>query len=303
MDDFSFKRAKTFGTILIDLEKHRVLDVLDDRDANSFAAWLKTHPSIEIISRDRSPIYAQGASDGAPIAVQVADRWHLLKNLGDAVRDWLERHRKHLKVPLDPARTAVGEHPAADPVTPKARNTYEQAELERVQRYVRRLERYETIVKLKDEGYSERTIARRVGGIGRSAVGRWLKEGKPLEYKRYPHTGRGQLVAFTPYLRARLDDHDANTKQIFAELVVRGFAGSHSSVYRFAPLYKAGLKADAPASQVRNPARRGAVLSAGGRVDVFAPPGQAQPRGVGSARVLASHSASGGHGAGFGAAV
>ena len=253
VDDFSFKRGKTFGTILIDLEKHRVVDVLEDRDANSFATWLKAHPGVEIISRDRSPIYAQGASDGAPSAVQVADRWHLLKNLGDAVRDWLERHQKHLKVPLDPARPALGEKPGADPSAPEARNTYEQVELERVQRYARRLERYEAIVKLKDEGYSERAIARRVGGIGRSAIGRWLKEGKPLEYKRYPHTGRGQLVAFAPYLRSRLDDQDANTKQIFAELVARGFTGSHSSVYRFAALYRAGLKADAPASQVRTP--------------------------------------------------
>jgi transposase len=111
----------------------------------------------------------------------------------------------------------------------------------------------QAIVKLKDEGYSERTIARRVGGIGRTAVGRWLKEGKPLEYKPYPHTGRGQLATFVPYLRARLEDHDANTKQIFAELVARGFTGSHSSVYRFAALYRAGLKADTPASQVRIP--------------------------------------------------
>lgn len=253
VDDFSFKRGKTFGTILIDLEQHRVLDVLEDRNAISFATWLKAQPGVEIISRDRSPIYAQGASDGAPSAVQVADRWHLLKNLGDAVRDWLERHRKHLKVPLDPAQTAVDDKPAGNPAHPEAHNTYEQIELERVQRYARRLEQYEAIVKLKDDGYSERAIARRVGGIGRSAVGRWLIEGKPLEYKRYPRTGHGKLVAFKPYLKSRLDDHDANTKQIFAELVARGFTGSNLSVYRFAALYRAGLKADTPASQVRIP--------------------------------------------------
>ena len=78
VDDFSFRRGRIFGTILVDLEKHKVIDVLEDRDSTSFATWLKAHPGVEIISRDRGQIYAQGATDGAPNAVQVADRWHVL---------------------------------------------------------------------------------------------------------------------------------------------------------------------------------------------------------------------------------
>jgi Transposase len=120
VDDFSFRRGRVFGTILVDLEKHKVIDVLEDRDAISFATWLKAHPGIEIISRDRGQIYAQGATDGVPEAVQVADRflltgwhltgrsrWHVLQNLAEAVENWLRRHLKHLKEPIENSVTAT----------------------------------------------------------------------------------------------------------------------------------------------------------------------------------------------------
>jgi transposase len=85
VDDWSFRRGKTFGTILVDLERHCVVDLLPDRTAETFIEWLKQHPGVDIISRDRSGEYKRGASEGAPDAIQVADRWHLLKNLGDTI--------------------------------------------------------------------------------------------------------------------------------------------------------------------------------------------------------------------------
>ena len=94
MDDFAWRKRRRYGTALVDLERHQLIDLLPDRSATSVAAWLRQHPEIVVISRDRGGEYADGARRGAPQAVQVADRFHLLRNLGDVVRRVLLRHAK-----------------------------------------------------------------------------------------------------------------------------------------------------------------------------------------------------------------
>jgi transposase len=111
VDDFSFKRGRRFGTILVNLSTHQVIDLLAERSADSAAAWLRTHPEIEYVSRDRGQDYAQAASEGAPQAVQIADRFHLMKNFVEAIEAEVARCYKQLHHAQSPL-------PSPDMLTP-----------------------------------------------------------------------------------------------------------------------------------------------------------------------------------------
>jgi transposase len=115
VDDFAFRRGRRYGTILVDLEKHRVIDLLADREAATLAAWLKRHPGVEVVSRDRSPTYASAIYEGAPGAMQVADRFHLLMNVREVLEKVMTRQNRLLRsrsLAVPPSTAPSGENDA-----------------------------------------------------------------------------------------------------------------------------------------------------------------------------------------------
>jgi transposase len=107
LDDFSFLRGRTFGTVLVNLDTHEVIDLLPDRQAETATTWIEGHPEITHVSRDRGSEYASAASRGAPQAIQVADRFHMAKNLSEAVQQLLARVLSEMKAANQEAEAAT----------------------------------------------------------------------------------------------------------------------------------------------------------------------------------------------------
>jgi transposase len=224
IDDFSFRRGRKFGTIIVDLQTHKMLDVLPDRTAETAAAWMATHPEIELVSRDRGGDYASAVATGAAQAVQCADRFHILKNLGEAVEGCVARHlaakRKTHPQDLVEDHLPIEQVPRAVRRSPKA---------ERLQQAYReeRLARYEQVIALRKLGMSQEVIAERVG-ISSSTGSLWLAAGV------YPETTRGPYVSridpYLPYLFQRWESGGHNMVRLHQELVAQGYKGSYASV-------------------------------------------------------------------------
>lgn len=163
IDDWARHRGQTYGTILVDLERHRPVDLLSDRRAASVSAWLRAHPGVEIISRDRGGAYAEGATAGAPTAIQVADRWHLIHNLADALERAFQPNRTCI------LRALGADAPSAGVRLPSARTARDHALS--LQRRTARLERFQRVKQLHALGVMQHDIATQVG-ISRKTVQR-----------------------------------------------------------------------------------------------------------------------------------
>ena len=118
VDEWAWRRGHRYGTILVDLETHRVVDVLPDRSAASVAAWLARHPTIQVVCRDRSDLYADGIRRGAPAAVPVVDRFHLVQNLRQALEAVLIDHRPTLQAAALSTAMALTRPTDPIPITP-----------------------------------------------------------------------------------------------------------------------------------------------------------------------------------------
>jgi transposase len=170
LDEGAWKKGRSYGTIFVDLERKQPVDLLSDRDANSVAAWLKKHSSVEIIVRDRSGLFADGALRGAPKAIQVIDRYHRRKNLVEALERFFLHKRSVLK-------TLHGQeqHNASSRLLPLMEGipSSANAEAASLRRHAYYVELYEKIHQFHTKHVDGATIARHVG-VSRQTVYRYL---------------------------------------------------------------------------------------------------------------------------------
>jgi len=215
-----------------DLERHRPVDLLPDRTADTFAQWLTEHPGVDIISRDRAGAYAEGARRGAPHALQVADRFHIVKNLGDIVEQVVARHHVALRQASAALVTAAApsvdattqpEALAVTSLTPRVRQRQDT-------RRARRLAVYEEVVALHTDGHSQRTIAQTTG-LSRETVRRFVEaDGFP---ERRERAARTPLFApYEPYLRERWAAGCQEAATLWREIRAQGYTGSASGLRR-----------------------------------------------------------------------
>jgi transposase len=231
VDDWAWRRGHRYGTILVDLERNEVVDLLPDRQAETLANWLRQHPGIEVVARDRAGAYADGIRQGAPEAVQVSDRWHLLRNLGDAVRTVVDRHHAAIQSaakqaneqPPEPIDDTSAGVPSVIKVTSAQRRSQDA--------YARRHGRYEEAARLRAAGVSISGIAASIGAE-RKTIRQWLRAGKAPLWSKPPR--ESSLKPHKDYLDGRWAEGCRNAALLWRELVTRGFSGRPGVVRRWA---------------------------------------------------------------------
>ena len=226
VDDWAVRKGRTYGTIVVDLERRRTLDLLPDRTATTLAAWLRHRPTIEVIARDRSTEYGRGAATGAPKATQVADRWHLLANVRQMVERWLAgAHARLRRLPVVP--------PAGEPAARRA-HAYPRTRAEAAasaDHRARRLAVYEEVRRRHLAGEALLAIGRATG-LARGTV-RKLAYARSFPERVARSPGPSILDPYLARLEARRAAGCENAMALWRELRALGFAGTHRQVQRW----------------------------------------------------------------------
>ncbi|GAB3976660.1 hypothetical protein GCM10029978_064130 [Actinoallomurus acanthiterrae] len=236
VDDFALRRGHVYGTVLIDITTSRPVDVLPDRSADALAAWLATHPGVEVICRDRAGSYSDGAARGAPEAIQVADRFHLWKNLGEAVERVVAKHRTCLNAATITPSVTVPPSPEPEP----AARTGRLAERTR--------ERHAAVHALLAQRLSLHDIAAELA-LSRNTVRRFARATSAEELLVNDGTGRRAklLDAHADYLRQRWSQGCSDAARLWEELRERGYRGSYASVRDHVRPFRTGTIPPTPA--------------------------------------------------------
>lgn len=245
IDDFAFRRGWRFGTILVDLESHRVVDLLPDRQMETSAAWMYQHPDLFVVSRDRASAYPSAASEAAPQALQIADRFHILKNLTEATQILLARCQAEIR---EASRQKDGGHelPTKHVLSVEEWRPLEPAHVGKVRlaRRAGRHERYQLVMELHEQGMSPKRIVQRLD-LSERTIQKWIAA------ETFPETKRRRkrqscFNAFAPYVLKRWRDGEHHGASLVRELIEQGYTGSERTVYRYLEVFKqAEVKASA----------------------------------------------------------
>lgn len=227
VDDFATRRGHRYGTVLVNMETRRPVDVIDGRDGEAFAAWLREHPGVEVICRDRASGYGDGARRGAPKADQVADRFHLWQNLGQVVEKILNAHRASLAEPVPQA-------PASTQSPPVLQSLPEKKIVARMRH------NYAAVRDLRVRGESYAAIGRSLGM--HPATVRKLAQARSADDLIAKTEQRVHIVdAHTEYLHRRWNEGIRNATQLFREITERGYRGGELAVQRHLRRFRDGL--------------------------------------------------------------
>jgi transposase len=224
VDDWAMRKRHRYGSILVDLERQHILDLLPDRTQETVATWLQQHPGVQIVSRDRAAAYAEGISRGAPDAIQVADRFHLVQNLAHMLRDIFVEHTATLQALVQPSfvkEAIVTEQPPPSPRMVAARD----------QRQTQRRHAYDTIVAGRQQGRTIDVLAQETG-VSKRTIRRWLKTTAFPE--RQPRAKQSsQLDPYKAYLLERWQAGCWNGTHLYREIRAQGYPGKPGTVLTY----------------------------------------------------------------------
>jgi len=238
VDDWAKRKGRTYGTILVDLEAHQPIDLLPDRTAESFAKWLKEHPGVEIISRDRGVEYIRGANEGAPDAIQTADRWHLLDNYQDALKRLMEsKHACLVAAVNEPELNKVKDNPDSTIHLPKTESPetppkVTKKEGQSQKRRNERQKRFESVKELHRLGLSKTDIARHLD-LNWRTVDKYIRVDECPSYA-VGLKGISILDPYMDYMIKRWNEGCHNATHIWREIQELGFGGSRRIVGEWA---------------------------------------------------------------------
>jgi transposase len=248
VDDFAFRKHHTYGTILVDLEQSRPIALLKDRESETLSAWLQAHPGVKMVSRDRSKAYEKGIRQGAPQAIQVADRFHLLQNLSQTLEQVFSTHALALKevekqvfntdtkvlkeVVSAHNQTLIAETNVC-PVVPRyPQNTSLKRKVQSELAQHRRRTIHEQVWSLRSQGLSGQAIAAELG-VSKTTVFNYLRSSTFNERRQRSDQGLSLLNPYHDYLLSRWNSGYYNTQKLFEEIVMAGYTGSYATVVRF----------------------------------------------------------------------